>query len=296
MLVTLAQLEAFAAVVRYGTFTRAGEELSVSQSAVTQQVQNLQKLFGTTLFDIVGRRPVPTDAGRFLAGRAQELRDAVDALERDMHAFATARSGSLDLGATMTIGNYAVPPILAHFRRLHPEIQLQLEIANTAAICARVKGGILNLALIEGPSHDPDLLEEPYADDELVLIVPPADHALSSKRSITFDTLGGQPLVSRERGSGTREFMDDLFSRAHTNEGPKLEFSSNEGVLRGVESGLGVAILSRICVERSIADGRVRSVAIRDVPLKRKFRIVRTRSRTISPIAESFLNFLRRGR
>jgi DNA-binding transcriptional LysR family regulator len=294
MALTLAQLETFSVAARTGNFTRTAEAVFLTQSAVTQQIKALADHFGVPLFDIVGRRVVLTDAGRFLAERAADLTALVERLERDMRDFAAAASGTLDIGATVTIGNYSLPAQLARFCADLPDVHVRLTVANTAQVCSAVKRGSVSLGLVEGRVTESDLIAEPYASDELVLVVPARGHRFSTRRSVTFATLFDEPFVVREEGSGTRAIVEEAFRSRGAEVGAAFAFSSNEGVARAVEAGLGVTLLSRVCVERGIADGRLHEVRIRDAELRREFFIVRHRARTPAPLAVAFATFLAR--
>jgi DNA-binding transcriptional LysR family regulator len=293
MALTLAQLETIRRLAALGSFTRTADSLHVTQPAITQHVKALQEHFGTRLFDLAGRRPVLTDAGVFLAARSGEILDGVEALERDMRAFAAAQIGTLELGATITIGNYALPPQLARFRALYPSIAVNLRIANTADMALEVKRRRVQLALVEGAVDDPELDEEAYATDELTLVVPRAGHRLSGRASVSVPDLGGERFVAREEGSGTRLLADRVLRAAGLNPTISLSLTSGEGVARAVEAGLGIGILSHLVVERAAAAGRIAIVRISDVDLRRTFRIVSLRGRTLSPAAERFIDFLR---
>ncbi|MDB5042582.1 MAG: LysR substrate-binding protein, partial [Candidatus Eremiobacteraeota bacterium] len=214
MALTITQLETFSRLADVGNFTRTAEELHLTQPAVTQQMRALAEHFGTPLFDMVGRRPVLTDAGTFLARSSRDVLCALMTLEREMREFADARSGTLDLGATLTIGNYGILPALAAFRAAHPGVSLRLTVANTAAMVAAIKDRRLAIALVEGQLDDPELTVEPYAEDELVLIVPATGHALSGVEVVAARDLAGIAFVSREEGSGTRAIAEDALHAA----------------------------------------------------------------------------------
>ncbi len=295
MALTLVQLQTFRRLARLGSFTRTAEELYLTQSAVTQQMRALQDHFGTPLFDLVGRRPVLTDAGAFLAERSGEILDATDSLEREMRDFAAARAGTLAIGASVTIGTYALPKQLAAFARSTPGVELRLSVANTTETCAALKARRIAVGLVEGYVDDDDLAFVPYANDRMRLIVPAHGHRFSKRRSIALADLRGERFVVREAGSGTRMLAEDVLARVGIDVDVALEMSSNEGVARAVEAGLGIAILSHLTVERDVAAGILRAVTIRDVDLARKFSIVTVRTRTLSPLAIEFVAFLQRG-
>jgi DNA-binding transcriptional LysR family regulator len=293
MALTLTQLHTFARLAAIGNFTRTAEELALSQPAVTQQVRALADHFGTPLFDMLGRRPVLTDAGVFLAQRVGDVLAGVEALEREMHDFTDAQCGTLDIGVTVTIGNYAVLPTVAAFRNAHPAATLRLTVANTVAIEEAILTRRFGVALVEGPVRDPGILVEPYATDELTLIVPPHGHRFSGSNSVDPAQLDGEAFVAREEGSGTRTVAEDALRLAGVAPNVVLALPSGEGVARAVEAGIGVAIMPLIVVERAVAAGRVRRVRVNGVDFTRPFSIIRLRERTPSPLAIRFLAMLR---
>ena len=293
MPLTLTQLHTFSRLAAIGNFTRTAEELALSQPAVTQQVRALADHFGTPLFDMVGRRPVLTDAGAFLAQRALDVLTGVEALEREMREFTDAQFGTLDIGVTVTIGNYAVLPIVAAFRSAHPAATLRLTVANTVAIEEAILARRFGVALVEGPVRDPRILVEPYATDELTLIVPVHGHRLSGRETVDPAELDGEAFVAREEGSGTRTVAEDALRLAGVTPNVVLALPSGEGVARAVEAGIGVAIMPLIVIERAVAAGRVRAVGVTGVDFTRPCSIIRLREHTPSPLANHFLAMLR---
>jgi DNA-binding transcriptional LysR family regulator len=294
MSMTLVQLETFARVATVGNYTRVAEELHLTQPGVTQQVHALESHFGLRLVDIVGRRPVLTDAGRFLAARAADLLGNVATLEREMAEFAEVRGGDLYLGATLTIGAYALPALVARFAAAYPRVAVRVEIANTALMAARVRCGVLSLALVEGPLEDPTLEIRPFQEDRLLLVVPPG-HRFAGRQRVAPRELAGESFIWREHGSGTRALAEAGLTAAGIRPRTVLELSSGEGVARAVELGLGVAILSQLVVERAVAAGCLSTLEIEGLDLERTFRLVYVRGRTLSPAARAFVAIARQG-
>jgi DNA-binding transcriptional LysR family regulator len=288
----LTQLETFRRLASEQNFTRTAEALNLTQPAVTQHVRALQEHFQVKLVDLVGRRTVLTDAGTFLAARAELLLGNVAALEREMHEFADVRAGELRIGATLTIGTYALPKLVARLRASYPDIVLRVEIENTYAMAQAVKAGRVSLALVEGPLQDEDLEIESYADDELVLVVA-ASHPFARKRKrIDAIDLASQAFVAREEGSGTRELAEQKLRAVGVVPNVVLALPTGEGIVRAVELGIGIAIVSRLVADPYIRDGRVDRVAIRDLDFRRTFRVVRLRRQTPSPAALAFTALL----
>jgi LysR family transcriptional regulator, transcriptional activator of the cysJI operon len=287
-MVNLVPLATFRRLAAEGNYTRTAEALHLTQPAVTQHVHGLEAHFGVKLVDIVGRRAVLTDAGRFLAARAETVLGSAAALERDMLEYADARSGTLRLGATLTIGAYDVPALIGAFRASHPGITLEVTIENTERILELVRLGDRALALVEGRiAADEELDVTPYADDQLVVIVDPA-HPLAGQGEVEPEAFAAFPFVAREGGSGTRDAFETAFRRAGVTPDVVLEFPSGEGVVRAVEARIGAAVLSTRVVDDALRAGRVVQVPVRGLNLLRALHLVRLRRTTPSPAARAF--------
>jgi DNA-binding transcriptional LysR family regulator len=174
------------------------------------------------------------------------------------------------------------------FGRTHPGVDVRVTIGNTDAIVAAVRDGTLALALVEGLAGGDDLTTTPYQRDELALVVPAGDRRFARRSKVPAAALDGVRFIMREPGSGTRALVDAALARAGIVPQPVLELPSGEAIARAVEAGLGVAIISRMVVERDAAAGRLRIVALTDLDLRRDFLLVRRRSSTPSPAARAF--------
>ena len=289
---SLIQLETFRLLAREENFTRTADALHLTQPAVTQQVRALQAHFGVNLVDIVGRKTTLTDAGRFLAERAELVLGNVEALEREMREFADVSAGELRIGATLTIGSYALPEIVARFQGAYPNIHLLVRVENTEAMARAVKSGHVSLALVEGPLADEELDIAPYAEDELVLIVQNGHSLARKRRAISVRELARVPFVFREQGSGTRSQVERGLLGAGITPQVVLTLPTGEGIVRAVELGIGVAIVSRLVAEASIRDERVTRVIVSDLAFRRTFRVVRLARQTPSPAALAFMALL----
>jgi DNA-binding transcriptional LysR family regulator len=292
MAITLAQLHTFSRLSELGNFTRTAEELKLTQPAVALQVRALQEHFAVPLVDIVKRRPILTDAGRFLAQRARSVLDDVSQLEREMQEFTHARTGRLHLGATLTIGNYALAPLLAAFKAQHPQANINVHIANAVRLASYLKTGRIAVALAIGQIEDPAFDVVPFAEDHLVLVVPASGHKLSKRRTVRAAELEDEVFVAREAGSATRIIAERELAEKGVHISTQMVMPSLEGVSRAVEAGLGIAILSWLVVERAVNEGRLNVVEIKDLDLRRTFKIVSLRDRTLSPMATDFVRFL----
>lgn len=291
MNVTLVQLETFARLAQVGNFTRVAEDLHLTQPAVTQQVRTLERQLGVRLVDVVGRRPVLTEGGRFLAARAREILANAASLEREMREYALAQAGELRVGATLTIGSYTLPQILARFKEEHPGLTIQARIANTEAMAGLVAQGALSVALIEGPLADDRFEMRPFWEDRLVLAVAP-NHPLAAAEVVHVQDIEGQPFIWREVGSGTRAAVERLFWERGVGVGSVLELPSGEGAVRAVEAGMGISILSELIVEDAVAQGKIRRIEFADAELSRTFRVISLRGRSLSPTVRAFVALL----
>ncbi len=290
MSATLVQLETFVRVAERQNYTRVADELHLTQPGVGQQVRALERQFGVKLVDIVHRRPILTEAGAFLAARAGDVLGMMAALEREMKEFAAARNGDLNVGATLTIGTYVLPALLARFAESNPGVRVHVEVANTTDMAERIRSGNLSLALVEGPLTDEKLAIEVFQPDHLVLVLPPG-HRFAGKRIVARD-LAQEPFVWREQGSGTRVIAEAALAGRGVYPPVSLELPSGEGVARAVEAGVGVTILSRLVVERALNDDRLATAELTDLDLSRTLRLVTVRARTLSPAARAFRQML----
>ncbi|HET9097102.1 MAG TPA: LysR family transcriptional regulator [Candidatus Baltobacteraceae bacterium] len=287
MSISFAQLQALAALAQARSFSRAARRLRVTQPAITQHISNLTREVGVRLVDVVNRRPVLTEAGNYLAERAHAIVDTLATLDADMAEFKQAKSGMLRVGATLTIGTYLIPALLASFWRERPHIRADVRIANTSTIAQMLRTHELGLALVEGIIADEAIATVPFAQDELVLVTG-VNGPLCSRRKIRAAELEPVPFISREPGSGTRDLGYEALLRTGVRPPIILELPSGEAILHAVEAGLGAAILSRFAVERAARAGSVKTIAITDLPLRRSLFIAGTRGRTLSPLARAF--------
>ena len=280
---TLVQLHTFTRFAELGNFTRTAEELQLTQPAITLQVRALSEHFGVPLVEIVKRRPVLTEAGRFLVERSRAVLEDVETLEREMREFTSAKTGHLTLGATLTIGNYALPPLLAGFKATHTQANVNVLIANAARLASHLHARRISVALAVGQIEDPAFEVVPFAEDRLVLVVPPTGHPFSRRRSVGTDELSSTRIVAEQ------ELAEH---GVHVN--AQLVVPSVEAVSRAVEAGIGIAILSWLVVERDVREGRLHVVDIKGVDLRRQFKVVSLKERPLAPLATEFVKFLKR--
>ncbi len=291
--ISLNGLHTFVRLSALGNFSRTAEELNVTPPAVTLQVRALSEHFGVPLIEVVKRRPVLTEAGRFLAQRSKAVLDDVAALEREMQQFTSALADRLVLGATLTIGDYVLAPLLAAFKAQHRDVHVDVEMANPSRLAQYLRSGRIMVALTAELAEDAEFESVPFAEDHLVLVVPAAGHRFSNRRTVRAGDLAGETFVSREAGAPTRTLVERELAAHGVHVETQLAVPSWEAVTRAVEAGLGLAVVSGLVVERTLKQKRLHVVQIRDLDLRRQFKLVTLRNENLSPRALEFIAFLR---
>ena len=248
---SIRQLRAFAAVARNGNLGAAAEEIALSKGAVSQALGELERQLGTPLFDRIHPRLQLNEQGRQLQPLAEAVLDRVAHID---HLFDEGGevTGSLRIGASQTIGNYLLPRLLAGI----PGLDTRVTVANTHDLCEKVAHFELDLALIEGENHHPDLVTTPWCEDEMLLITAPS-HPLASVPCISMGMLTGHDWIVREDHSGSRAQFDRDIAPYITASGRVMEINAIEALILAVEAGLGLALVSRQAVEGRLARGEL---------------------------------------
>jgi DNA-binding transcriptional LysR family regulator len=286
------RLQVFHAVAKQMSFTKAAETLFMTQPAVTFQIKQLEEHFNTRLFERGHGRIALTPAGEVVLEYAERILSLSAELDTRLREMTGRLSGPLLIGASTTIAEFLLPPVLGEFKSLHPDVQARLIVGNSETIESRVAEHTLDLGLIEAPSHLPALQTEVCCEDELQVIVAPR-HPLARLKSVTPKQLVPYPYVSRESGSGTREFTDLYFRKAgiQPNElNVVMELGSPEALKGVVGTGLGYAIVSRVTVERESRLGDLVAVALQP-RLLRSLSLVYPKERFRSRLLNTFVDF-----
>jgi len=289
---TLRQLEVFLAVAGARSFRRAAEQLRLSQPALSLHVRELEREFGTRLFDRLARAVHLTDAGRILHEHAARVFTTLSDAQRAIGELQGLQRGTLTIGASSTPGIYVLPGTLAAFRRRYPGIALTLRLGNSEHVERLVRQNEVDLGLVGGHGLAPG--EECLAAglvDELVLVVPPA-HPWGRARAIRPETLAGTTLLLREVGSATRQVTERGLRAAGIDYQVGMVFEHTEAIKQAVMAGLGVAFLSVHAVRGEVATGRLRALRLRGLRLVRHFHLIHNEARTLSAGARAFMALL----
>ncbi|THF66283.1 LysR family transcriptional regulator [Pseudothauera nasutitermitis] len=287
---TLRQLEVFVAIARGENVSRAAESLSLSQSATSAALAELENQFDRPLFDRVGKRLRLNEHGRLLLPKTVELLDRALELEGLLQADDTP--GSLKVGATLTIGNYLAPLIASDYLQRHPSGQVSLSVHNTATIVARVSRYEIDLGLIEGRTDEPDVEVEPWVRDELVPFCAPS-HPLAGRKELRVEELMEEWWILREHGSGTRETLEGAL-RHHGGLRVRLELEHTEAIKRAVENGLGIGCISRLALRDAFRRGSLVPLETPGLDLSRRFQFVWHRGKYHTAAMRAFLAACRR--
>ncbi len=284
------QLEVFLAAARLENLSRAAERLAMSQSAASGALRDLEDQFGIRLFDRVGKRLQLNELGRALQPRAEAVLEQARELERSFERHEDL--GRLKVGATLTIGTYLAVELLARYMSEQPGARASLEVGNTERIAAAVAAFELDVGLIEGELHAPDLEVTTWRQDELVVFCAP-EHPLARRRRLSDDDLRAATWILREAGSGTRQTFDRAMHGLLPELRVLLELQHTEAIRRAVEAGLGLGCLSRIALADAFARGTLVPLRVPHRDLTRNFYFILHREKYRSPAIERWLALCR---
>lgn len=287
---TLHQLAVFEATARHGSFTRAAEELFITQPTVSSQVKQLSKAVGLPLFEQIGKRLYLTEAGRELLSTCQNIFERLDNYEMKVADIKGTKQGNLRLCA-ITTAKYFVPRLLGSFCKHYPEIDVSLNVTNHQQIARRMMENEDDLYILSQPPEEIDLCAEPFLDNPLV-VVASKDHPLAHERKIPIRRLNNEPFIMRERGSGTRAAVQQLFAKHKVSVRVKLELGSNEAIKQAIAGGLGISVLSQHTLISEGLTGELTILDIQHFPIERRWYVAYLSGKQLSVIAQAFLNYL----
>lgn len=266
------RLVVFRSVAKHSSFSRAAEELLLTQPAVTQQIKALEEEFGRPLFNRAGGRITLTPGGAALLPIAEQIRVlSQEAFAAVARAY-SEEAGELRLGSSQTIAQYLLPTLIAVFLDTNPQVRIVARSGNTDQMLQALGEGEIEIALLEGPEQRIGLHIEPFMEDHLVLVVP-SSHEFAGRR-IALKQLRAAPLLVREFGSGSRRVVEQALAVAGLKTKDlniRMELDSTEGLLHGVEAGLGITFVSRRAVRNQLALGLVKIARVDGLKLSRSF-------------------------
>ncbi len=290
---SLHQLRVFAAVARLLSYTRAAEELHLTQPAVFTQVKQLEESLGQPLLERLGKQLFLTDAGRETLATAHETLNALERLEMRLADLQGLKRGRLRL-AIVTTAESLIPRLLGAFCQQYPGIDATLTVANRETLLSRLADNIDDLVVLGAPPEHIDVVATAFADNPLV-VVARHDHPLANSRAIALTRIAEESLILREAGSGTRLAAERLFAEHGLEPRVRLELGSNEAVKQAVAGGLGLTLLSAHTLALEGESGLLRVLDVEGLPLLRQWYVAYLRGKHLSVVAEAFLDFLLAG-
>lgn len=286
------ELKTFIAVVQYKNFTKAAESLNLSQPSVSIHIKHLESYFNTILVQrsIKQKNINITQAGYLLYDRSKQIIKLLDDTRNDLSHYKNVISGKLHIGASLTIGEYFLPAFLGRFAKAYPDLELEVTIENTHNICEKVKNFQVDLALIEGTASSSNFVIHNFYTDTMVVAVPYNYYLVNKKFSA--DELQNQTWISREAGSGTREYLKHFLDSNNINPKNIMVFGSNYSVKEAVKNNLGITFISSLVTEQPL---KSKEISILKTPHKytRPFSYILQKGITPSKAASAFIDMLK---
>jgi DNA-binding transcriptional LysR family regulator len=288
----LPQLSVFEAVARLGSYTKAAEELYMAQPTVSVQMKKLAETIGLPLVEQIGKRVQLTEAGRALHAASNDLFGALSRLEDHLAGIRGMSAGRLQL-AVSTTGKYFAPRVLAEFVKLHPGIEVSLQIHNRATLIERLARNLDDLYIFSNPPTDLDVVNEVILPNPMVAYAP-AGHPLARQKRIPFARFAEEPFLMREAGSGTRMVAREVFARHGLEPRVRMELSTNEAIKQAIIAGLGVSILSHYTLGLDVTHEQLAVLDVEGMPEERSWQFTYPAGKQLSPIAQGFMDFTRK--
>ncbi|MGB8433492.1 MAG: LysR family transcriptional regulator [Burkholderiales bacterium] len=287
---TLRQLKVFEAVARLLSFSRAAEELHLTQPAVSMQVKALEAQAGLPLFEQIGKRIHLTEAGEALQRHGRTIGDELRAAEEVLDGLRGLKHGRLAISVVST-ATYVAPPLLARFIGAHPGVALRLAVDNRAEVLRQLADNEVDLAIIGRPPEDLEITAEAFAQHPHVVIAPP-QHPLAGRRRVRLERLATETFIVREPGSGTRGLLERLFASHGLPLNVSMEMASNESIKQAVLAGMGVSLLSLHTVGLELETGRLVMLDVVGLPVVRQWHIAHLARKRLSPVALACKRYL----
>ena len=290
MHLTLRQIEVFNAVARHQNYTRAAEELHLSQPAVSMQVRQLEEGIGLPLFEQVGKQIHLTDAGEQMYAYGRNIVSLLAEAEGVFEAIKGVEHGNLTISVATTASHFATR-LLAEFTKQHAGITISLDVTNREALRKQLENNEPDLVIMGQPPKGVDVEAAAFMENPLVMIAP-ANHALIGQKKIPLSHFANESFVVRELGSGTRGATQRFFDEHGVPFNTGIEMTSNEAIRQAVEAGLGLGIVSIHTLELELETGRLDILDVEDFPIIRHWYVLQRKGKRLSPAAQAFKEFV----
>lgn len=287
---TLRQIEVFVATAQKGSVTQAASAIGMTQSAASMALADFESQLGTRLFDRIGKRLALNEDGRTLYPQAVGMIERAQEMEQLFHQI--GRAVNLRLGASSTIGNYLLPRLIGQFRAARPGSRIELEVGNTQQVINAILRFEIDVGFVEGPCLHTDIETVFWREDELAICAPP-DHPLAQPGAATPGTLRAADWILRERGSGTREVVEQLLTSQLGEIRLAMELGGTEAIKRAVEAGIGISCLPTIALSGAVERGNLVAIPTPFLHLTRSMHILLHRQKYRTEGMESLLRLCR---
>ncbi len=286
---TLHQLQILEAIAKHGSFTRAAEDLELTQPTISQQIKRLTSTIGMPLFEQLGKQLYLTAAGKEVLAASTIISEKFAELEIALDELKGLKQGRINLVASTT-AKYFVPRLLGTFHRKHPDIELALQITNQEGVLSRLSKNQDDLYFTGKPPSDLDINLRPILENPFV-VVAPSDHPLVHHTNIPIEKIAMESFICREMGSGTRSVAEQFFAENRVSVKEIVELSSNEAIKQAIAGGLGISVLSQHCLALENQKGLISILNVEGFPLQRHWYAIYPAGKQLSVAAQTFLNF-----
>jgi DNA-binding transcriptional LysR family regulator len=289
------KLRVFCTVAETRSFSKTSEIIHLTQPAVSLQIQALEEVYETKLFDRSSSTVTLTPAGEILYKYAKEILTLYASADKVIGELTGLVKGSISIGASSTIGNYLLPGVITDFKKAHLKIKMHLLVGNTKRVVELLNSGNIDLGLVEGEVTRQKIFVEKLLPDELLLVVP-SHHPWAKKRDVSISELTKEPFIFREAGSGTRQ-MIEKFLASHGISPQDMKISmvlgSTEAIKEAVENGLGVSIVSRWAARKESKYGSLHLLRIKEEKIVRDFSLILSKNSVSSHAVDEFLTYVK---
>lgn len=290
MHLTIRQLMVFEAVARNNSFTRAAEELHLTQPAVSMQIKQIEETIGLPLFEHIGKKIFLTEAGREMYHYSRSITQTLSEIEAVMEELKGIKRGRLNIAVAST-ANYFATLLLANYFKHHENIHYSLDVTNREGLLRHLELNDVDIVIMGQPPEELDVVAESFMENPLVVIAPAA-HSLCGQKNIPVESLNNETFIMRERGSGTRIAIERFFNEHGIEIGTGMEMSSNEAIKQAVGAGLGLGIVSVHTLALELEVGFLEVLDIDKFPITRNWYVVHRKGKRLSPVSEGFRRFV----
>ncbi|MDP2225459.1 LysR family transcriptional regulator [Nitrosomonas sp.] len=287
---TLRQLKVFESVARHLSYSRAADELHLTQPAVSMQIKQLEGNISLPLFEQLGKRIYLTDAGRELYQYSRSISQQLADMEVALDELKGMERGKLNI-SVVTTANYFAPHLLAKFCQRYKGVTVSLNVSNRETVLKQLSDNLIDLAIMGQPPEDLDIDSESFIENPLVVIAPP-DHPLCREQNIPVNRLAKEVFLVRESGSGTRGAMERFFAAHEVKINKGMEADTTEAIKQAVQAGMGLGIMSQHTAELELETNRLKILDVQGFPIIRYWHVVNRKNKRLSGVANAFREFL----